>query len=132
MEDSAGRIKRTIAAMLIAGYGLAISFLTYFMFMWDNKGAKSIWDKSIIDWAVTIWLAVASLVVWYAVIKCASTKYIQLSLLYVLAVIFVAHLLVVAIKAEDEAIYYLGSPHLFLGLGFYLWWRSIGNAKKRP
>lgn len=117
--------------MLLAVYGLAISFLTYFMFMWDNKGEKSNWDKSIIDWTVTIWLAVASLVVWYAVIKCASTKYIQLSLLYVLAVIFVAHLLVVAIQAQNGAIFYLGAPHLFLGLGLYLWWRSIGNAKAK-
>lgn len=131
MEDSAGRAKRTIASMLLAVYGLAISFLTYFMFMWDNKGEKSNWDKSIIDWTVTIWLAVASLVVWYAVIKCASTKYIQLSLLYVLAVIFVAHLLVVAIQAQNGAIFYLGAPHLFLGLGLYLWWRSIGNAKAK-
>ncbi|WP_461480703.1 hypothetical protein [Porticoccus sp.] len=131
MEDSAGRIKRTIAAMLIAVYGLAISFLTYFMFMWDNKGAKSIWDKSIIDWAVIIWLIAASLVVWYAVIKCVSTKYIRLSVLYVLAVIFIAHLLMMAIQAQNEAIYYLGAPHLFLGLGLYLWWRSVGNAKAK-
>ena len=132
MKDSAERVKRGIAATLIAIYGLAISFLTYFMFMWDNKGTKSIWDKSIVDWAVTIWLALASLIVWLAVIKCASTKYIKTSLLYVLGVIFVAHLLAVALQAENEAVYYLSVPHLFLGAGLYLWWRSVGYANAKP
>jgi uncharacterized membrane protein YqhA len=132
MKDAARQLKKRIAAILIAIYGLAISFLTYFMFMWDNKGTKSIWDKSITDWAVTIWLAVASLIVWLAVIKCTSNKYINATLIYVLGAIFVVHLLAVMFQAENEAIYYLGIPHLFLGAGLYLWWSAEGNAKAKP
>ena len=118
--------------MLIAIYGLAISFLAYFTFMWDNKGAKSIWDKSITDWAVTIWLAVVSLVVWFAVIKCASPKYNKPTFIYVLGAILFMHFNIVISQAQNEAIYYLGAPHLFLGVGLYLWWRSIAHANSKP
>ena len=132
MDDGAGQVNRAIAAMLIAIYGLAISFLAYFMFMWDNKGTKSIWDKSITDWVVTIWLAVASLFVWIAVIKCASPKYIKSTFIYVLGAILFMHLLIVLSQAKNEAIYYLGGPHLFLGVGLYLWWRSVVHANSKP
>lgn len=132
MEDNHGDVKRTIAAILISIYGLAISFLTYFMFMWDNKGTRSIWDKSTTDWAVTTWLAVASSIVWFAVIKCSSTKYVKTTLVYVLGTVFIVHSLAVAFHAENEAIYYLGAPHLFLGVGLYLWWRSVNHAKAKP
>ena len=132
MEDAAGQVKRIIASILIAIYGLAISFLTYFMFMWDNKGTKSIWYKSITDWSVTIWLALASLIVWLAVIKCATPKYKKLTLVYILGAVFVVHLLAVVFQAKNGAIYYLGVPHLFLGVGLYLWWRSVGYAKEKP
>ena len=132
MDDGAGQVNRIIAAIFIAIYGVAISLLAYFMFMWDNKGTKSIWDKSVTDWAVTIWLAVASPIVWFAVIKCASPKYIKSTFIYVLGVILSVHFLAVLSQAKNEAIYYLGAPHLFLGVGLYLWWRSVGHANSKP
>ena len=132
MEDDVGRVKRIIAAVLISIYGIAISFLAYFMFMWDNKGAKSIWDKSITDWVVTTWLVVASLIVWVGVIKCASTAYKKTTLVYVLGAVFIAHLLTVLFQTKNEAIYYLGAPHLFLGAGLYLWWSLVGYEKSKP
>lgn len=100
------------------------------MFSWDNKGTISVWDKSTSDWAILIWLAVASIIVWLGVAKCSSLKYKGKFFLYLLCTILFLHALVVIFTAKNEAIYYLGIPHLFLALGIYIWWFAIENTDK--
>ena len=68
------KLKQYIAAFFISLYGAAITIVTLFAIGWDNKGAKSIWDKSADDWLFTIWLSIATVIVWHSVAKCVGGK----------------------------------------------------------
>jgi len=83
------------------------------------------------DWAFIVWLFIASLLIWLGVFKCVSSIYINKALIFVLSLIFIVHFTFIALGSSDEALVYLGTPHLFLGAGLYLWWSSRDMEKKQ-
>ena len=132
MEYNLSQIKRITVSILLAIYGLAITLVLLFALMWDNKGAKSMWDKSIQDWQYIVWLAAICFIVWFSVYKCLSTVYTSTKLIVALFLIAIINLYLVEIWSYSEASLYLGTPHFLLFVGLYLWWDTINHEITKP
>jgi hypothetical protein len=130
-NENINRIWRKVSGILIGLYGIALAALTVFSFLWDNKGAKSVWDKSVIDWLFVIWLLIATTLVFYCAAYCYTKKGNSRFPLFIVGVIFLAHLLFVLVEAQGDALSYLGIPHVFIGLGFMMWLGVTSYEKKQ-
>lgn len=107
---------RNIAAISLSIYALLLSYLLVFMVAWDNKGASLWWVKQPTDWLAIALLSITCGYLWLSIIHLFSSRPVKRMVKISLSYLLVIHLVTVVVQAEGEAIYFLGSPALFLVL----------------
>ena len=122
-------IGRIIAALFISVCGLALSALTLFVFFWDNKGAKSIWDKSAADWLFFAYLFLAACIIWYAALQCITAKD-EVAVFWLSIGILLFHLCAIPYLVQGVGNMYLGVPNLSLGIGLWIWYRAMQHHNR--
>lgn len=119
--------------ILLGMYGVFTLFLFLLGLFWNNKGDVSFWEKSLIDWAFVIWLALGSVTIISCLIAYAYRKTInKYILLMAAAVILVNTKLFVFGSAErDEVIFEFAIAHLLaISSVVYLYFQARGNELK--
>jgi NADH:ubiquinone oxidoreductase subunit 6 (subunit J) len=106
---------RVAAFLSIAVYAVALSFLTYMMLMWDNKGTRSIWEKDFTDWVIITWLFVATTIVFTSLALLATRNRNQPFFFQLVVIVFVVNSIGVLFSLQGEPI--LAIPQVVLGAG---------------
>ena len=80
-------------------------------------------EKQPTDWAVIALLAITCGYLWLSIIHLFSSRPVKRMIKISLSYLLVIHLVTVVANAEGDAIYFLGSPVLFLTLciGILYW-----------
>ena len=110
---------RQISGFILSLYGIALSFLFIFSLFWDNKGAKSIWDKSTEDWITVGWFGISLIVVFYGAFVCMSNKRRAFILFWLVVCIVTVNIYLFVLLAQTVS--YFSVPHLIVALSVVLW-----------
>jgi len=119
---------RNLFCVSLALYGMLVLLLFLIALLWDNKGAESVWDKSIVDWMTVVWLALSSSLILYASRWCILGRRASPFFLLLVGIAIVLNMTTLLSGAEGDALLYLGLPH-FLGVIGVLGWAIMGNVR---
>ena len=111
---------RIISIALIFFYGVLHSAALAFIFLWDNKGASTIWEKSIHDWFIVLWLFVSGAVIWISIFKIVFRAIKSKNYIYLMGLIVVVQLVYLFLTVGVDGGMNIFIPSVILGSGVAL------------
>ena len=110
----------SIAGICLAAYSFILGLFTLFFLGWDNKGAVSWLQKSPSQWLEVVTVGLVAIFVGYAAKLCFKDARVPPFITVCLGALFIAHLLIGVIPAQEAGIWVMGVPAIFLAMGVIL------------